>query len=142
VPVYLAVLAVQALTLLRALFSGPVAFAVILAALRFLTGAATHGHEGGYAFEGAGVPKVGHLLGLVDLELAAGLVAAADAQTLLVAEPSLREALTVHLETVDLGALAAGVGLGLLAGGEVKGSDGAEDVVVLRELGFVDEQVE
>lgn len=137
---YLAVLTVQTLTLLCALFSGPVAFAVILAAFRFLTGTASHGHEGRYVFEGARVSEVGHLLRLVDLELAAGLVAATHTQTLLVAEPSLRKTLTVHLQTVDLSALAAGVGL--LAGREVEGCDGAEDVGVLGELGFVDEQVE
>lgn len=138
--VYLPVLAVQALTLLCALLSSPVAFAVILAALRFLTRTASHGDKGGYAFEGAGVSEVGHLLRLVDLELAVGLVAAADAQTFLVAEPSLGETFTVHLEAVDLGTLAAG--MGLLPWGKVESADGAEDVVVLWELGFIDEQVE
>lgn len=139
-PVYLAVLAVQTLALLCAFFSGPVAFAVIFATFRFLAGTASHGDEGGYAFEGAGVSEVGHLLRLVDLELAVGLVAATHAQTLLVAEPSLGEALTVHLETVDLGALAAG--MGQLPRREIEGGDGSQDVVVLGKLGFVDQQVE
>lgn len=62
--------------------------------------------------------EIGHLLRLVDLELAVRLVAAADALTPLIAEPSLREALAVHLQAVDLGALAAWVVL--VAGGEIQ----------------------
>lgn len=41
--------------------------------------------------------EVGHLLGLIDLEVAFWFVAAAGALTSLVTEPALGEALAVHL---------------------------------------------
>lgn len=120
---YLAVLAVQTITFLRAFLPRSITLAVVLSALRFLAGAATHGNEGRNALEGAGVAEVGHLLGLVDLELAANFVAAADAEAFLIAESSLGEALTVHFEAVNFAALAAL--RGLMAGRQVEAANGA-----------------
>jgi hypothetical protein len=57
------------------------------------------------------VSKVGHLLSFVDLYLAAMLIAAAKAYTFLIAEFSLRKALTVHFETIYLSAFATLRGL-------------------------------
>jgi hypothetical protein len=64
------------------------------------------------------MPKIGHLLRLVDLKLTVRFVAAADALTPLIAKSSLREALAIHLQAVDLCALAALVVL--VAGGEIQ----------------------
>lgn len=83
--------------------------------------------------------KVGHLLGFVDLEVAFWFVAAAGALASLVAEPALGEALAVHLETVDFGALAAWVILA--ARGKVEFIDGTDDVVRRAAVVLVDEHV-
>jgi hypothetical protein len=74
-----AVLTVQTLTFLRAFLASAVALAVVFLALRFLASAATHRHEGRNALESPRVSEVGHLLSLVYLECAVGLVAATDA---------------------------------------------------------------
>jgi hypothetical protein len=81
--------------------------AVVLSTLRFLASAPSLGDEGRDALEGAGVSEVGQLLGLVDLELAVFVVAAIVALALLIAEAAFGEALAVHLQAVDFGALAA-----------------------------------
>lgn len=79
------ILTIQAFTLLCALLPGSVAFTVIFAAFRFLTRAASHRHKGRDAFEGPGMSEVGHLLGLVNLDLAAMFVTATVAQAFLIA---------------------------------------------------------
>ena len=86
------------------------------------------------------MPEVGHLLRLVDLEVAFRFVAAAGALASLVAEPALGEALAVHLEAVDFGALAARVALA--ARGEVEFVDGAAHVLRRAAVVLVDEHVE
>lgn len=79
------ILTVQAFTFLCALLPSSVAFTVIFAAFRFLTRAASHRHEGRDAFEGPRMSEVGHLLGLVYLDLATMLVTATVAQAFLIA---------------------------------------------------------
>lgn len=78
------ILTIQTFTLLCTLLAGSVAFTVIFAAFRFLTRAASHGHKGRDALEGARMSEVGHLLGLVYFDLAAMLVAATVAQAFLI----------------------------------------------------------
>jgi hypothetical protein len=107
--VAVAVLAVQALAVLPALHSSAVALAVVLAAGGFLAGAPAGGHVGGHAVEVSGVAVVGHLLRVEDELAVAGVVVAAGADAVAVADSPLREALAVELKAVDLGALAAGV---------------------------------
>lgn len=84
--------------------------------------------------------EVGHLLGLVDLEVAFRFVAAAGALASLVAEPALGEALAVHLETVDFGALAARVVLATRR--EVEFVDGSTHVLRRAAVVLLDEHVE
>ena len=123
------VLAHHALALLAALCACAEAVAVVFAAARFLAGALALRDPGRHALEGAGMPEVGYLLRLVDLQAAMLLIAAEVALAALVAKPALGEALAVHFEAVDFAALAA---LELLARGEVELRDGAQEVAVVR----------
>lgn len=80
-----AILTVQALAFLSAFLSRSITLAVILAALRFFARAAAQRNERLNTLESSGMPKIGQLLGSVYLQLAAVLVAAARADTLIIA---------------------------------------------------------
>lgn len=104
---WLPVLAGQAFAFLTALDPRAEALAVIFAAGRFLAGTLAFGDESWDSLEGARVAVVGQLLRLVDVELVVRGVAATRALTPLIAHPPLRETLAVHLQAVDLRALAS-----------------------------------
>lgn len=140
VAVRLAVLAHEALALFSALHSCAVALAVIFAAAGLLAGALAFWHEGRYSLEGAGVPEVRQLLRLVDLQPALGFVAAGVAVAALSADPPLREALAVHFQAVDFGALTSRLALPRR---EVELGNRPQHLCPLsRPLLFLDQQVE
>ena len=103
---WFAILAGKTLALLTALYSRSEALTVILTASRLLASALAFRNESRHSFECSGVAVIGHLLRLVDVKVMAGGVTAASAFAALIANTSLSEALTVHFQAVDLGALA------------------------------------
>jgi hypothetical protein len=125
----LAVVAVQTLAVFSALHTSAITLAVVFPTGGLLTGASAQGYEGRHPLESSRVPIVGHLLRLVDVELAAILVAAGIAVALLIAESALREALAVHLEAINFGALATRVVLA--AGRQVQLRDSAQNILVV-----------
>jgi hypothetical protein len=87
------------------------------------------------------MPKVCQLLRFKYVQLAILLVAATIALTPLRAKSPLRKTLAIHLQTVNLGALAALVRL--LAWGEVHLRDCSENIIVFDGLStFIYEEVE
>jgi hypothetical protein len=125
----LAVVAVQALAVFSAFHASPITLAVVFATGGLLTGASAQGYEGRHPLESSRMSIVGHLLRLVDVELAVSLVAAGIAFALLIAESALGETLAVHLEAIDFGALAARVVLA--ARGKIEFRDSAQNILVV-----------
>ena len=137
---WFAVLTHYAFTLLCALNSCTEAITIILSTLWFLTSTPPLGYKRWNSFKSARMSKVGKLLCLIDMQLAAIFVRAIIALTFLVAKPPFRKTLAVHLETIDLCALAALVLM--LARGEVHVWNGAQDMLFIQIFWiFLDELV-
>lgn len=136
-----AILAHYTFTFLSTFHSSSIAFAIIFATLRLLASASPLRHKGRNTFECSRVPEVGQLLSFVDVKPAFFLVATIVALASLIADPTLGEALTVHLQAVYFGALAARVRV--LSRREVHVRNGAEDVLIIGKfVGLFDELVE
>ena len=135
------VLAHYTLALLSALDAGPETVAIVFPTFWFFARTPPLWDEGRDSLEGARVPEVGNLLGFVYMELAVLLVATIVALASLIAEPPFGEALAVHFEAVDLGALAAL--RRVLAGGEVHMRNGAQYMLIIWKFRVVlDQKVE
>ena len=103
----LAILAGNALTILPALHPCAVAVTVILDTPGLLAGALPLWYECRDTLESARVSEVGNLSGFVDLQFCSHLVAAAGTLAAVSTDPPFGEALAVHFEAVNFGALAA-----------------------------------
>jgi hypothetical protein len=99
--VRLAVSTIGALALLPARNTRSVALAVVLLARRFFARAFSPRHVGGNSREMARISIVCNSLGVVNSSSVVTVVAAAAADTLFAADPTLREALTVEFEAID-----------------------------------------
>lgn len=94
--VWFSILAHDALTLLAALDSSPVAIAVVFPALRLFACTLAFGNKSRHPLESARMSKIGQLLSLEYLQLAVLLISTTIAFTSLAANPPLGEALAVH----------------------------------------------
>lgn len=105
--VRLAILAHHALAFFSAFDSRPVAVTVVLFTFRFFTSTLALRHKSRHPLKRARVPEVSQLLGLVDMQLTVFSIATVVAFAFFSANAPFRETLTIHFETVYLGALAA-----------------------------------